>query len=145
MEGHISGENSADVHSRLILVTNQTIDQSFLYKNTLTQTQTVGLKKISNAAFSTVFEKFKLIPKWFARASTPEIELMDLNRDGQPEVYMSDQRTYLKESRDYFVEIVAGYNLLLTFKNNQWVSLLKGYWSRHDDEVETEGVGNSYI
>lgn len=107
----------------------------------LTAEQSQSLQKVINSAFSTAFQRFKVDSKRFAKP--PEhpdiIEVMDLEKDGLPEVYVGAVREDTKEKD---IEVCVGTDLLLAWRNNQWVGLLKGYNYAYGDDIRTEGEGS---
>lgn len=100
-------------------------------------------KKTVDLAFSTALQKLKVNPEKFSKKKTgfPQIvEIMDLEQDGQPEVFVNFIWCPDVEGSD------VGVSLLLDWQNNQWVSLLHGYykWLEMTD-FAMEEIGEGFI
>lgn len=110
-----------------MIALSQPIGQPFWPKMNLTPAQSQKLKKTIDSAFSTAFQKFKVNPKWFSKKRTshpPKVEIMDLEQDGQPEVFvMTTWRPDVEGRADDI-----GVSLLLSWQNNQWLTLLYGFY-----------------
>jgi len=96
----------------------------------LTASQLESLKQVINSVLSTAFKRFEADSKQFAESSQyPDIvEVMDLDRDGSPEVYVKTLRENIQKETDGYSKTTLGISLILSWRNNQWVGLLKKYW-----------------
>ena len=125
-----------------IFALNQQIPQPYrLRASVLTKSQSQALKKVIESAFSDAFKKFKKNPKRFSGNGYPVIKVMDLERDGRPEVYVYDSKFDAHTTPSISIEV----SLLLTWRNNQWVALLRGYSQRQGDNVISVGEGSFYV
>jgi cell wall-associated NlpC family hydrolase len=128
------------VEDLVIVGLSQAVDQPFWPERTLTEAQSQALRSVINTAVTTLFQRFQANPKRFTSEQPDTIELMDLEQDGQPEVYVKAERADLEDG------IVVAASLLLTWRKSSWVGLLKGYsyevLSEGEEERKREGEGD---
>jgi len=118
-----------------IIALSQPIEQPFWPEELkLDSKQSESLERIIKSDLEKAFQKFKVNPAHFDRFKDDErMEIMDLNRDGNPEVYI--RCAMLSSDINKFEGEVITISLLLTFEK-EWKVMKEGSAHWINDTVE---------